>query len=150
MWREPRAVDSVPRPSPISGAREQVPRFLLAGGIAAAVNVTTRLATTPLLGYGWSIVLAYLVGLTTAWLLFRRYVFGPSSGHPAAEYLRFGLVNVVALAQVLAVSVLLADYLFPYTGFTFHAQTVAHVIGVLSPIATSFFAHRAWTFRRGA
>ncbi len=138
------------RPYGTSGTRKQLTRFLIAGGVAAAVNVLTRVATTPLVGYRWSIVLAFLVGLTTAWLLFRRYVFGPSTSHPAAEYVRFGLVNVAALAQVLVVSVLLADYLFPYIGFGFHPHTVAHVIGVLSPIATSFLAHREWTFRRRA
>jgi putative flippase GtrA len=138
----------MPAPATPAALREQVTRFLLAGGAAAVVNVLTRIALTPLVGYSGSIVLAFLVGLTTAWLLFRRYVFGPSSGNRAAEYLRFGLVNIAALAQVWVVSVLLADYVFPYIGFGFHTYTVAHVIGVLSPIATSFVAHRRWSFRR--
>ena len=128
----------------------QIARFLLAGGVAALVNVGTRYLLTPVVGYRWSIVLAFVVGLTTAWLLFRRYVFGPSDGSRAAEYLRFGVVNLIALAQVWAVSVLLADYLFPAVRFAFHPYTVAHVIGVLSPIATSFVAHRKWSFRRRA
>lgn len=131
-------------------SREQFARFLLAGGIAAAVNILTRYALTPLVGYRWSIVIAFGAGLTTGWMLFRRWVFGPSEGSRAAEYARYTMVNLAALAQVWLISVFLAEYAFPWVGFTWHSETIAHVIGVLSPIATSFVAHRKFSFRRGA
>ena len=130
--------------------RRQVPRFLAAGAFAALVNIAVRYALTPLVGYSASIVIAFVAGLTTAWLLFRAYVFGPSEGSRGAEYLRFTLVNLLALALVWLVSVGLADYVLPAFGVGEIRDTIAHVIGVLSPIALSFVAHRRYSFRRHA
>ena len=53
-------------------------------------------------------MLAYLVGMTIAYLLNRLFVFERSGRAVADEYVRFGIVNLVALAQVWIVSVGLA------------------------------------------
>ncbi|KAA3498880.1 GtrA family protein [Rhizobium rhizogenes] len=121
-------------------------RFVLSGGIAAGVNVLSRAALSTITSYSAAIVIAYLIGMTTAYGLMKLFVFQESGRRPEAEYLRFGLVNVVALGQVWLVSVGLATWLFPLTGFGFHPETVAHVIGVLSPVSTSYFLHKYFTF----
>jgi putative flippase GtrA len=54
---------------------------------------------------------------------------------------------VAGLLQVLAVSLLLEAIVFPRLGFTWHAATVAHVIGVASPAFTSYYAHKFFSFR---
>ena len=122
--------------------------FVLVGGFAAAVNVLTRIALSFVLNYDLSIVLAYLVGMTVAYALNRTYVFGESGRTVRSEYLRFGLVNVVSLAQVWFVSVVLARYLFPAAGFAWHAETIAHGIGVASPVVSSYFLHKYFSFAR--
>ncbi|MBY0421040.1 MAG: GtrA family protein, partial [Parvularculaceae bacterium] len=96
--------------------------------------------------YATAIVLAYLVGMTTAYLLTRRFVFEPSRLSTRESFVRFALVNVVAAAQVLAVSVFLADHVFPAVGFTWRAHDVAHVAGVLFPVATSYLLHKRFSF----
>lgn len=121
-------------------------RFVLSGGIAAGVNVLSRAALSTITSYSAAIVIAYLIGMTTAYGLMKLFVFEESGRRPEAEYLRFGLVNMVALAQVWLVSVGLARWLFPLVGFGFHPEVVAHVIGVLSPVATSYFLHKYFTF----
>lgn len=121
-------------------------RFVLSGGIAAGVNVLSRAALSTITSYSVAIVIAYLIGMTTAYGLMKLFVFAESGRRPEAEYLRFGLVNVVALVQVWVVSVGLATWLFPVIGFGFHPEAVAHVIGVLSPVATSYFLHKYFTF----
>ncbi len=121
-------------------------RFALSGGVAAAVNILSRMAMSQVTTYSIAIVCAYLAGMTTAFVLMKLYVFENSSRHMASEYLRFGAVNVIALAQVWAVSLILVHSIFPFVGFKFHAETTAHVIGVLSPIATSYFLHKYFTF----
>ena len=123
-------------------------RFVLTGGIAAAVNVLSRLALSQVLSFQVSVVLAYLVGMTTAYVLARAFVFQRSGHSVRREYARFAVVNVVALAQVWGVSVGLAYWLFPALGFTFHAELVAHVIGVISPVFTSYYGHKFFTFQR--
>src|SRR5687768_14180457 len=110
--------------------------FVLVGGFAAVVNVVSRVALGTVLSYDLSIVFAYLCGMTTAYVLNRLYVFERSGRTVASEYVRFGLVNLVGLAQVWLVSVVLARYLFPAIGFAWHAETIAHGIGVASPIVT--------------
>ena len=128
-------------PSPFS-------RFVVAGGLAAAVNILSRIALSHIMSYGTAIVIAYLIGMTTAYLLMRLFVF-EASGKPAShEYVRFGLVNLVALAQVWLVSEGLVRLLFPVIGFSWHAETLAHMIGVLSPVAVSYIGHKSFTFAR--
>ncbi|MFN4018844.1 MAG: GtrA family protein, partial [Reyranella sp.] len=65
-----------------------------------------------------------------------------------SELWRFVLVNMLALVQVWIVSVGLARWLFPASGFTFHADTVAHVIGVLFPVLTSYVGHKRFSFAK--
>src|SRR5882757_8679493 len=104
--------------------------FLAAGGTAAVVNILSRIATNTIVSYEIAIVLAYLCGMTTAYILNKFFVFLSPDRQVAAEYARFALVNLVAAAQVWCVSVGLARLLFPAIGFAWHAETVAHIIGV--------------------
>jgi putative flippase GtrA len=121
-------------------------RFLLVGGFAAAVNVLARIAFNAVVSYEIAIVLAFMVALTVAFVLNRAFVFG-STGAAVPQYARFGVVNVAALAQVWIVSVGLARWVFPAVDMHWHPETVAHVIGVLVPVFTSYVAHKYYTFR---
>jgi putative flippase GtrA len=123
-------------------------RFVVSGGIAAGANIAARIGLSQIMAYEWAVVLAYLVGMATAYALMRAFVFERSGRSAAGEAGRFVLVNLVALAQVWIVSVGLARWLFPAVGFAWHADTVAHVIGVLSPIGTSYLGHKLFTFGR--
>ena len=124
-------------------------RFALSGGLAAAVNIGSRVLLSDVTNFSSAIVIAYLLGMTTAYVLMKLFVFDASGRSVGQEYLRFGLVNAVALVQVWAVSMLLAKYAFPALGFSYYAETTAHVIGVLSPIATTYFMHKYFTFSVG-
>lgn len=121
-------------------------RFVAAGGFAALVNVLSRIGFSRLVPYGAAIVLAYLAGMTVAFTLTRLFVFEPSGRSRRDEYLRFGLVNLVALAQVWVVSEILYRWAFPLVGFSWRAETVAHAIGVASPIFTSYLGHKHFSF----
>ena len=54
----------------------------------------------------------------------------------------------MALGFVWAISVGLARIVFPAIAFTWHADDIAHLIGVLAPAATSYLGHRFYTFAR--
>jgi putative flippase GtrA len=123
-------------------------RFLITGGIAAAVNIASRLVFSQFLSYGLAILAAYVCGMITAWLLARWLVFERSQSHWGRELARFALVNVAGAAQVWLVSEALVRFLFPGIGFTFHADLFAHIVGVASPVLTSYVAHRKFTFAR--
>ena len=123
-------------------------RFVFAGGVAAVVNIMARIALSQVMSYGLAIIIAYLIGMSTAYVLMRIFVFERSGKSVAHEYVRFGLVNIFALMQVWIVSEGLVQWLFPTIGFDWHAETVAHTIGVLSPVAASYFGHRFFTFAK--
>ncbi len=123
-------------------------RFLLVGGFAALVNFASRFAFNTAFSFRVSVVLAYLVGMVTAWVLSRHLVFGPSGRHPLHELGWFSLVNLAAVAQVWVISVGLAEYVFPAVGFGFHPYAVAHLIGISVPVVTSYLGHKHFSFRR--
>lgn len=120
--------------------------FLVTGGLAAAVNVASRIVFDLVLPYEAAVAVAYLVGMTTAFFLARLFVFEASGRSLNVEYGRFALVNVAALIQVLVVSVGLAKLVFPAVGLSWHAELIAHVIGVLSPVLVSYQGHKRFSF----
>jgi len=126
--------------------RRQFLLFLVTGGIAALANIFSRIALNLVMRYEIAVVVAYLVGMTVAFWLGRQFVFKPSGRAVHDEYVRFGIVNLVALAQVWVISVGLARLVFPAIGFAFHADTVAHVIGVIAPVFTSYLGHKYFSF----
>jgi putative flippase GtrA len=127
--------------------RARFVRFLVTGGIAAGVNIGARLLLQRFFSYEAAVGLAYLAGMITAFLLARSFVFEPAGGGAHGQFLRFALVNGVAFAQVWIISVGLALVVFPAISFTWRAETVAHVIGVLSPVVTSYVLHKRFSFR---
>ena len=123
-------------------------KFLVTGGIAALVNLLSRYALNHVMSFEAAVVAAYLLGMATAYLLARRFVFDASGRSMASEVRRFVLVNLVALGFVWVISVGLARVVFPAIGMTWHADDIAHLIGVLAPAVTSYVGHRFSTFAR--
>ena len=125
----------------------QFGRFLLVGGIAAAINVISRIIYGACVDYSMSIVLAYLTGMVAAFVMARRFVFTPGRNSVRRSAAIFTLVNAVALIQTWVVSITLADHVFPTLGIRQHSETMAHIIGVGVPAFTSYIGHREWSFR---
>ena len=121
--------------------------FVVTGGIAAAVNFGSRIAYSLWVGYSSAIVLAYLTGMVTAFVLARAFVFRRSAQALHRSALYFTLVNVAAVAQTWLVSMALAYYALPALGITRHTLEIAHAAGVAVPVFTSYLGHRRWSFR---
>jgi putative flippase GtrA len=121
-------------------------RFLAAGGAAALVGAVVRWSLSLVMRYELAVALAYLVGMTVAFVLSAMLVFGGSSRSARTQYLRFALVNAIAFPQVWLVSVGLARVVFPATGFHWQADTVAHLIGLATPVWSSYLGHKHFSF----
>jgi putative flippase GtrA len=121
--------------------------FLLTGGTAATVNFVSRIFYNNWLDYSTSILVAYLTGMVTAFILFRIYVFKGSSESLFRSVLIFTIVNVVAVAQTWAVSMGMAYYVLPGAGITYFAPEIAHAAGIVVPVFTSYLGHKHWSFR---
>jgi putative flippase GtrA len=121
--------------------------FVAVGSAAAVINVVARIVFNLFTSFDVAIVLAFFAAMTLAFFLNRSFVFQSARGNLAGQYLRFFIVNLTALGQVWLVSVSLAYWVFPSLSFNWHPQTMAHVLGVVSPIGTSYFAHQYFSFR---
>lgn len=124
----------------------QLPRFLVAGGIAAAANFGSRLLFSLVMPFEFAVVCAFFVGLGTGFVLARQFVFAASERGLGSEILRYVAVNLVALLQTWVLSVYLAAVLAPHTGVQL-AQSLAHAAGILLPVASSYIGHKYFTFR---
>jgi putative flippase GtrA len=121
-------------------------RFLVAGGIAAAANYGSRFAFSLWLAYAWAIVCAYIVGMIVAFVLMRTLVFDARDGRLGPQMAKFTAVNLFAVLQTLVISIALVRWVFGPLEVP-HAQAIAHLIGVLFPIGTSYIGHKLVTFR---
>ena len=121
--------------------------FVLVSGLAGAANFGSRFLFSLAMPYSAAICAAFVVGLTTAFVLNRRFIFVDSTQSTESQAWRFLLVNFAALAQTLLVSLLLARWLLPAIGWTWQPEAVAHAAGIAVPAITSYLAHKHWTFR---
>jgi len=123
-------------------------RFVVTSGIAALVNILARIGFSQFYIYDWAIILAYLVGMLTAYLLSRKFVFKSSGRSVQREMIGFIFINIIAIIQVWGVSVGLYKWALPWVGWTWQSATVSHICGVVSPTFTSYFGHKYISFRK--
>lgn len=121
--------------------------FVLTGGIAAIVNFGSRILFSRWMDFSPAVILAYIVGMITAYVLAKLFVFkeGRQPAHHSAAF--FILVNLVAVVQTWVVSLGLANYLLPALGVTEFVQEIAHAVGVAVPVFSSYIGHKRWSFR---
>ncbi|MFT5445005.1 MAG: putative flippase GtrA [Gammaproteobacteria bacterium] len=130
-----------------SFASRQFVLFLVTGGIAAAVNFFSRIVYSHWLDYSSAVIVAYLSGMITAFILARLFVFTQSGQHLRQSAVRFTLVNAVAIAQTWIISMALFYWVLPGLGIDRFAAELAHVVGVMVPAFTSYLGHKHWSFR---
>lgn len=125
----------------------RVARFLVAGGIAAIANFLSRIAFSTFMAYVPAIVLAYCVGMATAFTLNRRFVFDDANNRLGQQIFWFVTINLLAVAQTVALSLLFARLIFPCLGMTYYPDSIAHAIGIVVPVLTSYLGHKHLSFR---
>jgi putative flippase GtrA len=127
----------------------QFARFLIAGAIAAAANVLSRIVFSQFMGLAAAVVLAYCVGMLVAFLLMRAQVFARSGSPLSHQVAKFVAVNVAAVVQTLVITLLLARWALPALGVQRFVEEIAHIVGVCVPVVTSYFGHKHFSFRQG-
>jgi putative flippase GtrA len=121
--------------------------FLITGGLAAAVNFGSRILYNEWVGFSAAVILAYITGMITAFALARTFVFSDSSRSLQSSAFYFALVNIFAAAQTWIISMALAFHTLPALGFENYLREIAHAVGVIVPVFTSFLGHKYLSFR---
>jgi len=124
--------------------------FVLSGGVAALVNIVSRLGFSQLLRFELAVLAAYAVGMVTAYVLARRFVFVASRQSVRRSFAAFALVNLVAVVQTWLVSIGMRHLLLPLVGMAALVELIAHGCGVIVPVFTSFLGHKHISFREPA
>lgn len=124
----------------------------MVGTLAAAVNWLARIALSwafaPALSFELAVVIAYAIGMTSGFLLYRAHVFPESGIAIGMQIRRFIVVNLVSAAEVWLVAVLLVHRLTDVLGHVALGEALAHGIAIGIGAATSYLGHRILTFRQ--
>jgi len=121
--------------------------FLITGGIAALINFGSRVIYNIFVNFSYAVILAYLTGMVTAFILVKKYVFNKSIQKLHKSIMFFSLVNLVALAQTWLISMSLAYYLLPHFGIVDYVLEISHAVGIAAPVFTSYLGHKYFSFK---
>ena len=121
--------------------------FVATGSLAAIANLVSRFFFDFVMPFELAVVLAYIVGMAVAFVLFQRVIFGNPDTPLRRRLTRFTQVNLLGMALAWSVSTAMARLFLPAIGWTFHPFEVAHLIGVAAPTLSSYFLHRHYTYR---
>ncbi len=122
-------------------------RFLLVGGFAALVNWLVRFPLSLFLPFAAAVATATAIGMVVGFVLYRHLVF-PGSQRALGDQLRdFILINLVSMGIVTFVAVVFEDRVLPLIGVTWHAEAIAHAIGIAAGALSNFYGHRHHSFR---
>lgn len=94
-----------------------------------------------------AVVLAYCTGMTVAFVLAKLFVFKSGENETKRAAMIFIFVNLLGVVQTWIVTMGMALYLLPAFKLTWRVEEVAHLLGVLSPVFTSYLGHKYWSFR---
>ncbi len=125
-------------------------RFLVCGGLAAFVNWAARIALSLALPFEAAVILAYLIGMTAGFLLYRGIVWRERAGSLRDQLLGFVAVNAASAVVVFGASLALRKGLV-LAGLPLSlAEALAHGAAIGIGAIANFVGHRSITFRRRA
>lgn len=127
-------------------ASNQVARFLLLGGLAAAINWLVRFPLSALLPIGWAVFVAYLIGMSAGFHLYRTYVFPGSTRPVLQQTLIFLAVNAVGAMVVLGLTYLFLELQAGFGFPLFVKEGLAHGFAIGIGAVVNFIGHKSLTF----
>ena len=112
--------------------------FLFTGGIAALVNILSRVLLSNYLDYAYAIIVAYIFAIITAYILAKSFVFRNKNIKLTRSLAAFVFVNFFAILQTWLVTIGLRNYIFELIDINYHRDLLAHIIGVSVPVFSSY------------
>ena len=119
--------------------------FLFAGSTAALVNFTSRILLRSYLDIVFSAVIAYPLGLLTAFILYKRLVF-PFSGKPLNFQLRRFLSIQIGFMPVVIIIFISLSGIFNTMGLGNFSEPIAHALSIGMPALITFLLYKLLVF----
>lgn len=123
-------------------------RFLLCGGTAAAINWLARIGLSFLMPFEAAIILAYAIGMTAGFLLYRHLVWPEAKAAWKSQVPAFLLVNAVGAVVVLGAAVGLERVLAGLFGPSALIETFAHGAAIAVGALANYLGHSRITFAK--
>lgn len=126
--------------------QNQVVRFLLLGGLAAAINWLVRFPLSLIMPLSAAVLVAYVIGMSAGFCLYRTFVF-PGSNRPMAQQIVvFLLVNLAGAVVVLALTFAFVDLQSGMAWPETIKEGLAHGVAIGIGAIVNFFGHKLLTF----
>lgn len=123
-------------------------KFIFAGSTSAFVNLSSRFLLHQVLkiNSNVSFVVAYFIGLFTAFVLYRRYVFPYSLVPYNTQAVRFLLINF-SFFPIAIISFNLLVELFNFIGFGVYSHPFSHILVIGLPALITFLLYKFFAFK---
>ncbi len=125
-------------------------KFLVAGGLATAINWLVRFPLSTVLPFTAAVALAYMIGMVAGFVLYSRWVF-PGTTTPLANQIgRFIAVNIAGGVAVVALAPLLAQAFAGGGLDQGPAEAIGHGFAIAVGAVINYFGHKLITFAEPA
>lgn len=121
-------------------------KFLIAGGVATAINWLVRFPLSIFLPFDAAVAVAYMIGMVAGFLLYSRWVFPRTTTPLASQIGRFIAVNIAGGLAVVIVAPLLAHALEAGGLDQVAAQAIGHGLAIAVGAVINYFGHKLITF----
>lgn len=130
---------------------KKISSYFLASGIAAIVNVLSRIIYSLIMNFTCAVVLAYLTGMCCCFWLTSRYTFTERATSErqviALRFFKFFLVSALGLTITVSCAnvmlFILLKYIQNYLAFL---ELFSHLFGMGCSFCVSYVAHSYFTF----
>ena len=121
--------------------------FIITGGTSAIINILSRIILSNFFRFEIAILIAYGIGMITAFLLAKRYVFLNSNKSIKKSFPAFALVNLISVLQTFFVSIFIKNCLIVFFDNLSFIELISHTCGLGILVFTSFYGHKYITFK---
>ena len=130
--------------------QNEVLRFLIAGGTAAAINWLARIILSVALPLPMAILIAYMVGMVFGFIMYRAFVFQRTGEALHRQIALFLIVNlggagIVVGATLAGNQLLMAAW---PEGIPALREALSHGVAIAIGAVANYFGHRLITFAR--
>lgn len=125
-------------------------KFLIAGGLATAINWLVRFPLSAVLPFTAAVAVAYMIGMVAGFLLYSRWVFPRTTTPLASQIGRFIAVNIAGGIAVVVLAPFLAQA-FEGGGLELGpAEAIGHALAIAIGAVINYFGHKLVTFAEPA